>query len=72
MNMEDFHEIATNELASDLVEAIRCKIRNSEGKFQRHDWSDPYRRWGWNKWKLTRNLYRMCLRCGYEARRVRL
>lgn len=77
MNIEEFKEVATNQLANDIVRALRCQHKNSEGKFQPHDWSDTYRRWGWQKWRYryvkwwpARMRYRMCLRCGYEARRL--
>ena len=76
MNMDEFREVATNELARDLIEALRCKVQNSEGKNQTHDWSDTYKRWGlqrwyWKIWYPVRMMYRQCVRCGYEARRLR-
>lgn len=71
MNMDDFREMATNNLARDIVEAIRCKVLNSEGKAQEHDWSDPYRRPGWAYGFLVMKTYRKCVRCGYRVRILR-
>lgn len=73
MNLEDF---TTRKLAMQLVEAFRCRFLNSEGKAQDHDWSDPYRRWGtrqwlWRIWLPSRDTYRKCVRCKYEARMVK-
>ena len=46
MNLED----VTNLLAQDLLKALSCEVRNSEGKRQRHDWGDPYKKWIWQRW----------------------
>jgi hypothetical protein len=69
VNLEDF---LTNNLAKDLVAALTCTTLNSEGKGQSHDFSDPYRRWGWAYGHPVRKTYRKCLRCGYRARILRV
>jgi hypothetical protein len=73
VNLEDH---VTKMLALDIVKAVRCEVPNSEGKGQSHDWSDPYRQWGllrwrWKIWYPYRKTMKMCLRCGYEARKLR-
>ena len=73
MNLED----VTNLLAQDLLKALSCEVRNSEGKRQRHDWGDPYKKWIWQRWywkiwyPVRRGGYMDCIRCGYTARRLR-
>lgn len=73
MNLDD----ATNQLAYEIVLALRCNIPNSEGKFQSHDWGDPYKKWGWQRWygfiwyPVRRSGYQDCVMCGYTSRRLR-
>lgn len=67
----------TNSLATELIAALTCTVPNSEGKRQAHDWSDPRKKWGWQRfyWKIwypvRRGGWQTCVRCGYEARRLR-
>ena len=68
MSLEDF---TTDDLVREIREAIMCPLPNSEGKAQRHDMSDPYRRWGWAYGRPVRKTYRKCVRCGYVARILR-
>ena len=74
MSLEDF---TTNELAREIRLALICPVPNSEGKFQRHDWGDPYKKWTWQRWDwkiwypVRRGGYQDCVRCGYTSRRLR-
>lgn len=73
MNLDD----VTNELARDIVRTLICDVPNSEGKGQAHDWGDPYRKWGLQRWygpvwyPVLRSGYQDCVRCGRTSRRLR-
>ena len=73
MNLDD----VTRDLENEVLKSIICKVLNSEGKYQRHDWGDSYTRWGWQRWygkiwyPVRRSGYQDCVRCGYTSRRLR-
>jgi hypothetical protein len=68
VNLDDF---VTKELADNLTPSNTCTLRNSEGKYQAHDWSDRFLRWGFAYGLPVRQTYRECVRCGHEQRLAR-
>lgn len=74
MSLEDD---STWELIREIKRALACLVPNSEGKTQPHDWGDPYKKWGWQRWygpiwyPVRRSGYQTCIRCGYTSRRLR-
>jgi hypothetical protein len=68
---------STDALIREIKSALTCTVPNSEGKGQGHDWGDPYKKWGMQRWywkiwyPVRRHGYQDCVRCGYTSRRLR-